>query len=242
MSSASSKSGAPRYADWRRRVEEELGEASFEEALVSRSPRGVVRQPLYTGEDLPGEDPAGFPGVAPFTRGRRTTPGLCIAQEIVVRDAAAGQAALLSGLAAGVGLVYLALTDTLSEEDAATLLDGVDLRRLHFILEGSGAAASVAPFVGAAERLGFPAEELHGGFGGDPLGADGTEPTTAEALAESRRRFPGMRALTVDKRNFLKRISEDPSLAFRLVKLMSRKLRETSDEVARLQSAERPKN
>jgi CRP-like cAMP-binding protein len=45
-----------------------------------------------------------------------------------------------------------------------------------------------------------------------------------------------MRALTVDKRNFLKRINEDPSLAFRLVKLMSRKIRDMSDEVARLRS------
>jgi len=45
-----------------------------------------------------------------------------------------------------------------------------------------------------------------------------------------------MRALTVDKRNFLKRINEDPSLAFRLVKLMSKKIREMSEEVARLRS------
>jgi CRP-like cAMP-binding protein len=46
-----------------------------------------------------------------------------------------------------------------------------------------------------------------------------------------------MRALTVDKRNFLKRINEDPSLAFRLVKLMSAKIREMSEEVARLRSS-----
>lgn len=45
-----------------------------------------------------------------------------------------------------------------------------------------------------------------------------------------------MRALTVDKRNFLKRINEDPTLAFRLVKLMSAKIREMSEEVARLRS------
>lgn len=45
-----------------------------------------------------------------------------------------------------------------------------------------------------------------------------------------------LRALTVDKRNFLKRINEDPSLAFRLVKMMSAKIREMSEEVARLRS------
>ncbi len=34
------------------------------------------------------------------------------------------------------------------------------------------------------------------------------------------------RVLTVDRRNFLQRIQEDPSLAFRLVETMSRRIRE----------------
>ena len=55
-----------------------------------------------------------------------------------------------------------------------------------------------------------------------------------EVRSASVRAKGDVRALTVDKRNFLKRISEDPSLAFRLVRLMSRKLRETSAKVARL--------
>ena len=42
------------------------------------------------------------------------------------------------------------------------------------------------------------------------------------------------RALTVDKKNFLRRINEDPSIAFRLVESMSSRVRELSDTVARL--------
>ncbi|MFQ5857941.1 MAG: cyclic nucleotide-binding domain-containing protein [Anaerolineae bacterium] len=42
------------------------------------------------------------------------------------------------------------------------------------------------------------------------------------------------RVLTVDKKNFLRRIHEDPSLAFRMVQTMSRRIRELSEEVARL--------
>lgn len=42
------------------------------------------------------------------------------------------------------------------------------------------------------------------------------------------------RILTVDKRNFLRRIHEDPSLAFRIVETMSNRIRELSEEVARL--------
>ena len=43
-----------------------------------------------------------------------------------------------------------------------------------------------------------------------------------------------VRVLTIDKRNFLRRISQDPSLAFRIVETMSRRIRELSKENAQL--------
>jgi CRP-like cAMP-binding protein len=43
-----------------------------------------------------------------------------------------------------------------------------------------------------------------------------------------------VRVLTVDKRNFLRRVTEDPSLAFRLVQVMSRRIRDLNHEVLRL--------
>ena len=42
------------------------------------------------------------------------------------------------------------------------------------------------------------------------------------------------RVLTVDKKNFMRRIHEDPSLAYKMVQTMSRRIRELSAEVARL--------
>ena len=45
-----------------------------------------------------------------------------------------------------------------------------------------------------------------------------------------------VRVLTVDKKTFLRRIHEDPSLAFRIVQIMSRRIRELSTEVASLKS------
>ena len=50
---------------------------------------------------------------------------------------------------------------------------------------------------------------------------------TVRALGE-------VRALTVDKKNFMRRIHSDPTLALRIVETMSRRIRELSDEVARL--------
>jgi CRP-like cAMP-binding protein len=45
------------------------------------------------------------------------------------------------------------------------------------------------------------------------------------------------RVLTVDKKNFLRKIHEDPTLAFRVVQTMSRRIRKLSDEVARMRGA-----
>jgi CRP-like cAMP-binding protein len=42
------------------------------------------------------------------------------------------------------------------------------------------------------------------------------------------------RLLTIDKKNFLKRINNDPSLAFRLIQSMSERVRDLSAEVLRL--------
>jgi CRP-like cAMP-binding protein len=44
----------------------------------------------------------------------------------------------------------------------------------------------------------------------------------------------GARVLTLDKRNFLRRINEDPSLAFRMIETMARRVRELSDQVVEL--------
>lgn len=53
---------------------------------------------------------------------------------------------------------------------------------------------------------------------------------TVRALGEAR-------VLTLDRKNFLRRINEDPSLAFRIVETMSRRIRELSVEVVRLSAA-----
>jgi CRP-like cAMP-binding protein len=42
------------------------------------------------------------------------------------------------------------------------------------------------------------------------------------------------RVLSLDKRNFLRRINEDPSLAYRLIETSSRRVRELSEEVVSL--------
>ena len=64
------------------------------------------------------------------------------------------------------------------------------------------------------------------------------------AIVEKKARMATVRALgqarvlTVDKKNFLRRIHEDPSLAYRIVQTMSRRIRELGAEVAQLRGGE----
>lgn len=58
------------------------------------------------------------------------------------------------------------------------------------------------------------------------------QPRSATIRAKGRARI-----LTLDKRNFLRRINEDPSLAFRMIETMSRRVRDLSHQVMELQAA-----
>jgi CRP-like cAMP-binding protein len=57
------------------------------------------------------------------------------------------------------------------------------------------------------------------------------QPRSATIRAKGRARI-----LTLDKRNFLRRINEDPSLAFRMIETMSHRVRQLSHEVAELRA------
>ena len=63
------------------------------------------------------------------------------------------------------------------------------------------------------------------------------------AIFERERRVADVRALTrlrvltVDRKNFLQRVREDPTVAFRVVEQMSRRLRALSEEIGQLKGA-----
>lgn len=54
---------------------------------------------------------------------------------------------------------------------------------------------------------------------------------TVRALGEAR-------VLTIDQKNFLRRIHQDPSLAWRIVQIMSSRIRELAAEIARLKGSQ----
>ena len=68
-------------------------------------------------------------------------------------------------------------------------------------------------------------------FGEVPLferrGHTGVARATVKAIGD-------VRALTVDKKTFIRRIHEDPSLAYRILQVMSRRIQQMEEEVTRL--------
>ena len=54
-----------------------------------------------------------------------------------------------------------------------------------------------------------------------------------EVRSASARALGAVRALTIDKRTLLRRITQDPSLAFRLLEKMSRRIRDLNKKMAR---------
>lgn len=61
-----------------------------------------------------------------------------------------------------------------------------------------------------------------------------------EVRSASVRALGEARVLTVDKKTFLRRIQEDPPLAFNLVKMMSRRIRVLTEEVASMKARTPP--
>lgn len=60
-----------------------------------------------------------------------------------------------------------------------------------------------------------------------------------EVRSASIRAIGDVRALTIDKKNFLRRIHEDPSLAFHIVKSMSQRIREIDSQHFRIKASDR---
>jgi methylmalonyl-CoA mutase len=196
---------------WQRLVARVLGSSSDapELELATVTADGIEILPLYVADDAR-PDP-GFPGQAPFVRGRTATgqrtgwdvrqrhahPDPAVAREHVMEDLEGGVSSLWLGL--GEGQIPVgALPDVLAEvylDLVAVVLDA-----------GARFSEAAEVFLGVAARRGVPAPALTGCLGADPLGvlartgwdaAGGLSAAAGLALRCSGE-LPGMRAIVVD--------------------------------------------
>ncbi|MBN1335360.1 MAG: methylmalonyl-CoA mutase [Deltaproteobacteria bacterium] len=213
--------------DWLKAVEATLKGAPFEKRLVSRLVEGIDLEPLYTEEDLPSPDPAGFAGRPPYTRGTAPTlpeGGWEIRQEYADGDVADVRRAVDADLALGARGFLVRLdaagragrdwTPDLSGRDGASVVDVSDARVL---LEGLDPEVAIAMDAGGATlpmaalllaAAGDRSARMRGALHADPIAAlaqDGSLPFSldrslaalADLAAWCAARAPGVRAVGV---------------------------------------------
>ncbi|MDR3437592.1 methylmalonyl-CoA mutase family protein [Telmatospirillum sp.] len=199
------------YEQWKKAVEEkELKGAPFEKKMVTKTPDGVDLQPLYVAENWPWEqDPSGFPGFFPYTRGtdaiERAHRGWDIRQEFREPDPKSANYEIRHDLSRGVTSVVVCLDEAARHgvaptatkapigaggvmiHDLAALeeaLDGVDLAKVSVSLDAGAAFVPAALSLAAVwQKKGVAATAVAGEFGADPLGhlaATGSLPYSIE--------------------------------------------------------------
>jgi methylmalonyl-CoA mutase len=161
-------------ADWIAKVEADLKGQPFAK-LRSTIAGGLVREPLYTAEDVTDVQPAGLPGLYPFVRGASPVGGWKLQQvyddprprvckEQIRRDLERGAEGLWLRLGPRRGCRVL----TIAELD--DLLGAVDLARSPVGLDGGADALAVAAgFLAVARRRDVAHEALSGSLGFDPI-------------------------------------------------------------------------
>ena len=169
---------------------------------------GITIEPLYTAADAPAPDAAGFPGSAPFVRGRTAagtqTDGWDVRQRV---DATAGAGRAVEELERGATSVLLDLAgvEAITADVVGAALEGVLLDLAPVVLAAGRRWQQAADAAGDLLRS--------GSLGADPLGDEaagtGTDTDTdvqLDAVAAWITRLgadrPGLRVVTIDGSRF----------------------------------------
>ena len=188
------------YDQWRAMVDKMLNGAPFDRKLVTHTYEGIDIQPIYSRRDeLGGDDPLGFPGLAPFVRGSRplgaAQSGWDLRQEYSHPDLAVTNQAILNDLKGGVTSLHLRLdmaarrgldpdqqaaagaaghdgVMAYSVDDLDKALADVPLNSVWVAIDaGAAFLPAAAMLVGLWQRRGIAAEAAAGAFNADPLAA-----------------------------------------------------------------------
>jgi len=195
--------------DWQRLVARVLhspdGTAAPERELATLTLDGIEIAPLYTPDD--GTGGAGYPGQAPFVRGR-TAGGHRLGWDIRGRyshpDPAVAREQIMTDLDGGVSSLWLEIgAGAIPVEAIPDVLAEVNLDLATVVLDaGEHAGAAAQIFLDTAGRRGV--DQLQAVLGIDPIGLlarTGLNAGMADATALAARcaaDLPGVRAIVVD--------------------------------------------
>jgi len=210
---------------WTGLLDRILGEGENVGALASRTLDGIEIQALYTREDWPSkDDPSGFPGMAPFTRGhhptgqvvagwdvrqRQALPGRKLCNEAILQDLQQGVTSILlaPGAAARHGMdgddpaaASLRTADGVaisSLDDFDEVLDGVDLVAAPIALDAGAAFLPLsAMMIALWQRRGVRHDAVAADFNADPITALARQGTLTCGTGDALRQLGDLAAYT----------------------------------------------
>lgn len=194
---------APTYEEWKKEAEALLKGAPFDKKMLTKTPEGIVLQPIYNASDA-GPAPA-LPGSGDYVRGidasgYRARPWL-ISQELYAAEPAEFNRKVKDAISKGQTSVELVLDERTRagldadavggpkvgcrglsaslKSDLEAALAGVDAESVSLNVWAGPATPAVAAMLYSA----FPGKKLSGGFYFDPiseLAAAGTLPCSME--------------------------------------------------------------
>jgi methylmalonyl-CoA mutase len=188
----------------------------FVKTLVTPTYDGLRLQPLYTGSDVASLVDAGFPGAAPYVRGRTALgPGLGgwdVCQRVDVDSEGVPFGSAAAELEGGATSLWLGLRQTpdVDVPVLAKVLEGIQLNLIAVRLDaGSRVAQAAQSLVELWARSGIDQAHERAVLGFDPLGEAAASGQFGDQLLEAvaemavwadrcSREHPGVRAVVVD--------------------------------------------
>ena len=121
---------------WKAKVVADLKGADFDKKLVWRTNEGFNVQPMYRAEDIENlKTTDSLPGEYPFVRGTRTDNEWFIRQNIVVENVAEANEKAKTLTTKGATAFGFELSEALTADNVAKLLDGIDLNTIEVNFE-----------------------------------------------------------------------------------------------------------
>lgn len=150
---------------WEEVINKDLKGADYEKKLVWKTIEGFNVKPYYRAEDLENlEYLANNPGEAPYTRGKQTNGNQWdIRQDIHTADIQEAHDIAIEAVKKGATSLGLRAKNIQSAEDMATLLGGIDLKKVKINFTCSkDYTSTLQHFVQFATQSGYNTSELEG--------------------------------------------------------------------------------
>ncbi len=160
-------------AAWEEVINKDLKGADYARKLVWRSAEGFNVRPYYRAEDLAGIEFLGSKaGEFPFVRGIGKRNNWRVHQCVAVKCVKEAAAEARDILSKGVDSIGFCLSEELTAESLATLIDGIDLTKTEVVFNGKNLVKTANLLIDMLDAMDIDKKHVRASFGIDPIVKD----------------------------------------------------------------------